>query len=158
MHRGHDHDHHHHGGAAHHHPGHNSGPSAVQWQVLHDEAHHHDHEHGDAPPDLDLVEKAFVDAFPAAPDATSFLRLAGVPFAGEDSAGRHLSLLRVEIGHTTDVGTLAPGLGGGHRYAPLPAQLASRRHSLSLVYFDGTTRVSLSLAEARGLKDLTPPR
>ncbi len=110
-------------------------------------------------PDLDLVETAFVDAFPRAPDPTSFLRLAGVPFVGESSEGKRLSLLRVEVSQTTDIGALTPHLGGtGHRYDPLPAKMTSQRQKLALVYFDGTAAVSLSLAEARALVNLTPPR
>ncbi len=43
---------------------------------------------GTAEPDLDKVEKAFVDGFLAATDPTSFLRLARVPFEmAADGAG-----------------------------------------------------------------------
>ncbi len=157
MHLGHDHHHDHdhgHGGF-----GHNGG-AARQWQTPHlPEGHHHaaDHDHGE--PDLDLVETAFVDAFPRAPDPTSFLRLAGVPFIGERTDGTKLSLLRVEVNHTTDIGTLTPHFGGdGHRYDPLPAAMTSQRQSLALVYSDGLGLRLLSLAEAKALKDLTPPR
>ena len=103
-------------------------------------------------PDLDLVETAFLDAFPACPDPTSFLRLAGVPFTGKGKDGVVLSLLRVEADQATDVGTLTPHLGGGlFRYDPLPAAMTSRRKSLAFVYFDGGGLVRLTLAEAKGL-------
>jgi hypothetical protein len=150
MHRGHDHDHHHHGGA-----GHNRPASVTQWQTPHLPPGA-EPGNGVGEPDVDLVENAFVDAFPRAPDPTSFLRLSGVPFVGEASDGRQLDLLRVEIDQTTDVGTLTPHLGGaGHRYDPLPAKMTSKRQTLAFAYFDGQTVVRLSLAEARLLRDLT---
>jgi hypothetical protein len=134
--------------------GHNHGPRrAVQWQTPH-QAHHHDHpeEQGPAEPDFDLVEAAFVESFATASDPTSFLRLAGVPFVGADAGGRRLSLLRVEIDQTTDLGALTPHLGGGSfRYDPLPAKLVSRRRRLRLVYHDGAAARGLTLAEAKGL-------
>jgi hypothetical protein len=161
MHRGHDHDHdhdhhhHHHGGVS---AGHNARPTAAQWQTPHlppGEAA----KTGPEELDIDLVQEAFVASFPTAADPTSFLRLSGVPFIGEAADGTRLSLLRVEISQTTDIGTLTPHLGGtGHRYDPLPAKMASRRQTLALAYFDGSSIRRLSLAEARALKDLTPKR
>jgi hypothetical protein len=150
MHRGHDHDHHHHGGAGHNHPA-----NVTQWQTPHlpngAESRTDASEH-----DVDLVEDAFVDAFPRAPDPTSFLRLSGVPFLGETADGKRMNLLRVEISHTTDVGTLTPHVGGAsHRYDPLPAKMTSRRQTLALAYFDGEAVLRLSLAEARALTDPT---
>ncbi len=153
MHRGHDHDHHHHGGAGHNHPA-----AVSQWQTPHlpDGA---ESRTGTSEPDVDLVEDAFVDAFPRAPDPTSFLRLSGVPFLGETADGKRLNLLRVEISQTTDVGTLTPHVGGvSHRYDPLPAKMTSRRQTLALAYFDGEAVLRLSLSEARALRDLTPKR
>jgi hypothetical protein len=153
MHQGHDH-HHHHGGA-----GHNGTAPARQWQTPHLIPGVTVPDASPREPDLDLVETAFVDAFPKAPDPTSFLRLAGIPFVGERADGTRLSLLRVEVNHTTDIGTLTPHLGGGsHRYDPLPAKMTSQRQKLALVYFDGTAPAVLSLAEAKALKNLTPPR
>ena len=131
MHRG-DHTHHHGGfGADHHHDhhagmGHNGPRSSAQWQTPH------------RPPgeevrepvrlkDLDLVEASFVEGFGQASDMTSFLRLAGIPFVGEDQAGRRFHLLRVEIDDATDFGSVVPLLGGaGVRYDPLPSRFASR--------------------------------
>jgi hypothetical protein len=149
AHDGHSHDHPHPHG-----PGHNGQAPARQWQTPHlpggdDQAHGHDHRE----PDLDLVETAFLDAFPRAPDPTSFLRLAGVPFSAKSPDGKPLRLLRVEAHQATDVGTLTPHLGGnGHRYDPLPAKLTSRRDTLAFVYFDGTGALRLSLAEAKALE------
>ena len=54
--------------------------------------------------DLDLVEAAFVEAFRAAADPTSFLRLAQVPFEATAADGARLALLRVEVEAVTDVG------------------------------------------------------
>ncbi len=103
-------------------------------------------------PDLDLVETAFLEAFPSAPDPTSFLRLAGIPFTGRGKDGVVLALLRVEAEEATDVGTLTPHLGGGgFRYDPLPAAMTSRRKTLAFVYFDGGGLLRLSLAEAKAL-------
>ena len=153
MHQGHDH-HHHDGGA-----GHNGTAPARQWQTPHLIPGVTVPEAAPREPDLDLVETAFADAFPRAPDPTSFLRLAGVPFVGESADGKRLSLLRVEVSQTTDIGALTPHLGGaGHRYDPLPAKMTSQRQKLALVYFDGTGVVGLSLAEAKALRNLTPPR
>jgi hypothetical protein len=166
-HHHHPHDHHHHGHDHHHHghdhddhyhdhahpphgPGHNlpqTSRGAAQWQTPHQP-------NGAAAtpavePDLDKVEKAFVDGFLAAGDATSFLRLARVPF--EMVLGDAcLRLLRVEIESLTDVGSLTPHLGGGtFRHDPLPANFVSQRRRLRFVYFDGTDLRALSYAELR---------
>lgn len=148
---GHDHDHHHHDHAyPPHGPGHNlphTSRAAAQWQTPHQPG-------GTAAtpavePDLDKVEKAFVDGFLAAGDATSFLRLARVPF--EMKIGESiLRLLRVEIDALTDVGSLTPHLGGEtFRYDPLPANFVSQRRRLRFVYFDGRGLRALSYAELR---------
>jgi hypothetical protein len=164
MHR---HDHHHHGPHHHHHPhdhehhGHDHGPAP------HGPGHNHSHAHR-APvqwqtphqveggssavtpePDLDKVEKAFVEGFLAASDPTSFLRLARVPF--EMTRGdASLRLLRVEVDALTDVGSLTPHLGGGtFRYDPLPANFVSQRRRLRFIYFDGANLRALSYAELR---------
>ena len=138
--------------------GHNSGRGKpTQWQTPHLP---HDHRH-EAPepkePDLDLVETAFVQGFEAAADPTSFLRLAKVPFVTERD-GAKLELLRVQVENTVDVASVTPWMGGGgHRVAPLPASLVSRRGRLRFVYLTSDQRLELSLAEVRDLPDLTPP-
>jgi hypothetical protein len=159
--QGHDHHHqgydHHHRGHAHPHThavvgsGHNRGP--VQWQV----PHRPEGEQIETPPaerDLDLVEKSFIEGFVRALDSTSFLRLSSIPFVGVDASGRRLHLLRVETESLTDVGALAPLLGGqGVRYDPLPAKLVAQRQRLSFVYHDGRSTTRLDFAEARKLAD-----
>ncbi len=136
-------------------PGHNTVREAVQWQTPHlPPGHAHEpstpHEH-----DLDLVEASFVEGFARCSDATSFLRLAGIPFAGVAADGRRLHLLRVEIEDLTDVGSAVPLLGGaGMRYDPLPEELVSRRRHLRFAYHDGTQLVRLGFAEARALVPL----
>lgn len=146
----HDHDHHHDHGHPHAGPGHNhphGHRAPVQWQTPHQPE-------GAKPavaaePDLDKVEAAFVDGFIAAPDPTSFLRLARVPFEILRE-GASLKLLRVEIDALTDVGSLAPHLGGGtFRYDPLPSNFISRRRRLRFIYFDGAGLTPLSYAELR---------
>jgi len=127
----------------------------AQWQTphVHDDHHHH-HEPETAEPDFDLVEQAFADTFPAAADPTSFLRLAGIPFTGLDADGNRLCLLRVEYNQATDVGTVTPHLGGrDFRYDPLPAKMTSRRERLAFVYQAGGALRSLSLGEAKALKE-----
>lgn len=148
AHDGHPHHHHH----SPHGIGHNGPRPAAQWQTPHLPPGRAEPAADHAEPDLDLVETAFLDAFPACPDPTSFLRLAGVPFTGRGKDGVVLSLLRVEADQATDVGTLTPHLGGGgFRYDPLPAAMTSRRKSLTFVYFDGGGLVRLSLHEAKML-------
>jgi hypothetical protein len=151
------HDHHRHGhGHDHEHPaagpGHNR-PKAVQWQV----AHRPEGAEDPTPPaerDLDLVETSFVEGFLRAADPTSFLRLASIPFVGVDGDGRRLHLLRVEMESLTDVGAVAPLLGGaGVRYDPLPARLVSQRRRLTFVYHDGRGLARLDFAQARRLTD-----
>jgi len=131
--------------------GHNRAP--VQWQV----PHRPDGEQIETLPverDLDLVEKSFVEGFVRAPDPTSFLRLARIPFVGVDASERRLHLLRVETQSLTDVGAVAPLLGGeGVRYDPLPAKLVAQRQRLSFVYHDGRSTTRLDFAEARKLAD-----
>jgi hypothetical protein len=85
-------------------------------------------------------------------DATSFLRLARVPFEGTAADGARLALLRVEVDSVADVGSITPHLGGASfRYDPLPARMISRRKRLRLVYFDGQKPRMLDLAEAMSL-------
>jgi hypothetical protein len=104
-----------------------------------------------AEPDLDKVEAAFVDGFVTAPDPTSFLRLARIPFEFAVD-GASMKLLRVEIDALTDVGSLTPHLGGGtFRYDPLPSNFISRRRRLRFVYFDGASLRPLSYAELRDI-------
>ncbi|MFK0692956.1 hypothetical protein ACFX5Q_33180 [Mesorhizobium sp. IMUNJ 23033] len=158
-HHGHDHgDGHHHGPNGHHHPhpvGHN-GPTGkpLQWQTPHLP---HDHAHEPADPrttDLDLVEIAFLEGFARAPDPSSFLRLAGIPFVGETADGMRLHLLRVETQDMVDVGAVMPLIGGGGvTYHPLPAKLTSHRRRLAFVYHDGTGQKPLDFGQARFLAD-----
>jgi hypothetical protein len=142
----HAHDHHHRHGL-----GHNAARRPLQWQTPHDPSV----SEGDtraAEPDLDLVEAAFVTGFASAPDPTSFLRLARIPFTGQTAEGDVLKLLRVETEEAVDVGAVSPGLGGGPmRHDPLPAKLVSRRRRLAFLYFDGTRARSLSFTEALSL-------
>jgi hypothetical protein len=136
-------------------PGHNAARDAAQWQTPHLPS---GHAHEPATPherDLDLVEASFIEGFARCSDATSFLRLAGIPFAGVAADGRLLHLLRVEIEDLTDVGAAVPLLGGeGIRYDPLPEELVSRRRHLCFAYHDGTQLVRLEFAEARALNAL----
>ena len=138
--------------------GHNSGHGKpTQWQTPHLPHDHREEAAEPKEPDLDLVETAFVQGFAAAADPTSFLRLAKVPFVTERD-GAKLELLRVQIENTVDVGSVTPWMGGGgHRVAPLPASLVSRRGRLRFVYLASDQRLELSLAEVRDLPDLTPP-
>jgi len=125
----------------------------VQWQTPHrDDAPAAGEGHPRPETDLDLVEAAFVEAFLVASDATSFLRLARVPFEGTAADGAKLALLRVEVDSVADVGSITPHLGGAtFRYDPLPASMISRRKRLRLVYFDGQKARMLDLAEAMSL-------
>jgi hypothetical protein len=165
MHGSHTHDHSHHhsnggGGAFEAAPagiGHNrpSEPKRpVQWQTPHrNDAPAGAENHLRPEPDLDLVEAAFVEGFLAASDATSFLRLARVPFEGTAADGASLALLRVEVDSVADVGSITPHLGGAtFRYDPLPARMVSRRKRLRLIYFDGQKPRMLDLAEATSLQ------
>jgi hypothetical protein len=161
MHREHDHaDHDHahgeHDRDGHRHdrggPGHNRAPrprDAAQWQTPHLDAHRHrTHDHSE--PDLDQVEAAFVEGFLTAGDPTSFLRLAGIPFAAKAPDGSRLVLLRVEIDAVADVGAVTPHLGGGSfRYDPMPKSLVSHRRRLRFVYFDGRALRPLGFAAVR---------
>jgi hypothetical protein len=125
----------------------------VQWQTPHrNDAPAGGATHLCAQSDLDLVEAAFVEGFLAASDATSFLRLARVPFEGTAADGARLALLRVEVDSVADVGSITPHLGGAtFRYDPLPARMVSRRKRLRLIYFDGQKPRMLDLAEALSL-------
>jgi len=136
--------------------GHNAASNATQWQTPHLPHAHGEHTHDDPRPDhakdMDLVEAAFCEAFAVASDPTSFLRLAGIPFEALDADGARLVLLRVEQQSTTDLGSVTPHLGGGgFRYAPLPAKLASARNELAFAYFDGSVLRRLTLEDAKAL-------
>lgn len=162
MHEDHHHGHgHYHDGDGHHHhhphpPGHN-GPAAkpVQWQTPHLPADQIQEPPVDpATLDVDLVEAAFLEGFARAPDASSFLRLAGIAFVGEAGDGTRLHLLRVETEDLVDVGAVMPLMGGaGVAYHPLPARLTSHRRRLTFVYHDGSGPKHLGFAAARALKD-----
>ncbi len=149
-------DDHHHRESPHHGHGHNvSSRRPTQWQVPHRQEESHEPGSEQLEPDFDLVEAAFAEGFTTTSDPTSFLRLAGVPFAGRDATGKRLCLLRVEIDQVTDLGAITPHLGGGEfRYDPLPARLVSRRHRLRLVYHSAAGLQTLSLVQARLLGSL----
>jgi hypothetical protein len=165
MHGGHEHDHSHDhsnssgggslaggpAGSGHNRP--NEPRRPAQWQTPHRVDAPAAAEGSDRPEtDLDLVEAAFVEGFLVTSDATSFLRLARVPFEGTAADGAKLALLRVEVDSVADVGSLTPHLGGAtFRYDPLPASMISRRKRLRLVYFDGQKPRMLDLAEAMSL-------
>jgi hypothetical protein len=160
MHRGHDHDPEHWNGSGRlpglgHNHAQRQERRPVQWQTPHlarEPESQAREDHGE--PDLDLVEAAFVEAFTATSDPTSFLRLARVPFAARAEDGARLALLRIETDVVTDIGTLTPHLGGeSFRYDPLPAQFVSRRRRLRFVYFDGDGLRPLSLAAVRSLQE-----
>ena len=136
-------------------PGHNAARDAAQWQTPHLPPGHAEEPAAPHERDLDLVEASFVEGFARCSDATSFLRLAGIPFEGVAADGRRLCLLRVEVEDMTDVGSAVPLLGGtGMRYDPLPEKLVSRRRHLRFAYHDGAQLVRLGFAEARGLAAL----
>ncbi|RWP08955.1 hypothetical protein [Mesorhizobium sp.] len=156
---GHDGGHNHHGPNGHHDhphaPGHN-GPAGkpLQWQTPHlpDQAHEPPVDPGSV--DLDLVETAFLEGFARAPDPSSFLRLASIPFVGERADGVRLHLLRVETEDLVDVGAVMPLVGGtGVAYHPLPARLTSHRRRLAFIYHDGSEQKPLGFAAARALAD-----
>jgi hypothetical protein len=158
MHRDHRHPHNHDGDDDHEHDrehqhglGHNAARRPVQWQTPHDPSASQGETRA-AEPDFDLVEAAFVAGFAQAPDPTSFLRLARIPFTGRTAEGEELKLLRVETEEAVDVGAVSPPLGGGPmRHDPLPAKLVSRRRRLAFIYFDGARARALSFAEALAL-------
>ena len=136
-------------------PGHNAARETAQWQTPHLPDGHAQQAPAPGERDLDLVEASFVEGFARCSDATSFLRLAGIPFEGVAADGRRLCLLRVEIEDMTDVGSAVPLLGGGGmRYDPLPEKLVSRRRHLRFAYHDGAQLVWLGFAEARALAGL----
>jgi hypothetical protein len=89
--------------------------------------------------------------FVTAPDPTSFLRLARIPFEFAVD-GASIKLLQVEIDALTDVGSLTPHLGGGtFRYDPLPSNFVSPRRRLRFIYFDGAGLRLLSFVELRDI-------
>lgn len=135
-------------------PGHNHPPAAAaQWQTPHlPEGTKAQVDERAAPADFDLVEQSFVEGFQTASDPTSFLRLAGVPFTATDGAGHTLSLLRVTLDQTVDVGAVTPHVGGdSYRYDPLPAKFVSKRQKLGFVYHDGEALREFSLTQVRVL-------
>jgi hypothetical protein len=152
MHQGHDHDYQHDGNGASAGHNHRAPPHAAQWQTPHLPHDHGRDDHHHNEPDLDMVEKAFVESFTTSSDPTSFLRLARVPFEATDGHGRRLLLLRVETDSITDVGSVTPHVGGSSmRYDPLPARMVSQRRRLRFVYFDGGAARVLTLGEVREL-------
>jgi hypothetical protein len=137
-------------------PGHNrrEDGSVAQWQTPHISAKSHTAQ-ANSDPDIDLVELAFLRALAAAPDPTSFLRVAQIPFEARTSNGTRLVLLRIETESITDVGSVMPHLGGGSfHYHPLPGRMATRRERLRFVYFDGREPQVLTLALVRGLRPI----
>ncbi len=157
MHLDHEHPHRHDEDGGHAGRGHNRAERPAQWQTPHLPPEERAGAETPSVRDLDLVEASFLEGFAGCSDPTSFLRLAGVPFAGRDGEGRRLNLLRVELQDVTDIGSIVPLLGGeGMRYAPLPARLASRRRQARFVYHDGAALVSLDFAAARALRPESP--
>lgn len=109
-------------------------------------------------PDFDLVEKSFCELALVATDATSFLRLVGVPFITRRADGTVMRLLSYRIEHEAEVGAIAPGFDAADPvYHPLPGARVSRRQHLRFVYHTAAGLQELSLAEVRGLPDLLRP-
>ena len=95
---------------------------------------------------------AFIDGFSRAADPRGFLRLAGVPLYTKGGDGADLTLVRVETFAITDISQLAPNPDmNGDGCAAIPAKHVSARRTVSLIYYDGTRLVPLSLAEALSL-------
>ncbi|MEO1092723.1 MAG: hypothetical protein AAFX81_19035 [Pseudomonadota bacterium] len=108
-------------------------------------------------PDVDLVERAFIEGFRGTNDPVSFLRLAGIPLAMALPDGRKAHLLRVEEEERTDVGAVTALLGGGHRVRPLPAKLVGRRRQLRFFYqADGEPPLVVDFATARAASAVPP--
>jgi hypothetical protein len=134
--------------------GHNRrvGDDVAQWQAPHLEGREHAVA-ADLEVDVDLIEVAFIRGLATAPDPTSFLRVAQIPFDARTSDGTRLVLLRVETESISDVASVTPHLGGASfRYDPLPGRMVTRRERLRFVYFDGREPRVLSLASVRGLR------
>lgn len=137
--------------------GHNA-QRPLQWQTPHLPSRTSEVPDPEVPQDLDLVEAAFVEGFQEASDPTSFLRLAGVPFATQRD-GKTLRLVRISVEQVTDVAAVTPLIGGqGHNVAPLPKSHVGHRCQLNLHYLADDKMVALRLEEVRGLPDQTPQR
>jgi hypothetical protein len=109
-------------------------------------------------PDFDLVEKSFCELALVATDATSFLRLVGVPFVTRRDDGTVMRLLSYRIEHEAEVGAIAPGFDAADPvYHPLPGARVNRRQHLRFVYHTAGGLQELSLVEIRGLPDLLIP-
>ena len=146
----HDGPHHRHPG-----PGHNrAGRTAVQWQRPEGQP-----APGESEPDLDLVEDAFCEAALTASDPTSLLRLARIPFVAALADGTRIRLLSYSIEHEAEVGSVAPGFSAAEPvYHPLPAARVEKLRRLRFRYHTADGIRDFTLAELRGLEDLTPSR
>jgi hypothetical protein len=152
-HDGHDHQHpKHHPGRGHNNP----GRVAVQWQRPEGEPVPIP---GEGEPDLDLVENAFCEAALAASDPTSLLRLARIPFIAELADGTRIRLLSYSIEHEAEIGSVAPGFTAAEPvYHPIPASRVATHRRLRFRYHTAAGLRDFTLAELRGLAELTPPR
>ena len=102
--------------------------------------------------ELDQNTSAFIEGFMKDSDPHGFLSLAGVPLHAKGADGANLTLLRVETVTTTDISHLAPDPDDdGYYCATVSAKFAGARSNISLVYYDGTRLVPLTLSEALSL-------
>ena len=130
--------HYHRGGS-----GHNHSPDAD---------HLHSHVHGgtdrERQDELATLATSFVKGFRSAEDKTSFLRLAGVPFALTGSDGLKMHLVDTAITSNWQIGTASPAFGTRELvYLPYPGEMVRERETMTFTYVSLTERKDVELVK-----------
>lgn len=100
------------------------------------------------------LESAFIEAFRAATDKLSFLRLARIPLELERAQKPGLKLMQVVIEESVEVGRASPGFASRELvYHPLPSPLATTAARLYFRYVSAEDVRELDLAALLRLGD-----
>ncbi len=115
---------------------------------------HADHLHSHLTPedeaaDLQVLTTQFIDGFVTAADKASYLKLAGVPFEIDGSAGaKELKLVDVELSTNWQVGTASPSFGSSElSYLSFPGEMVGERTNMTLVYVSIDEKVTTDIRD-----------
>ncbi|MBO6755630.1 MAG: hypothetical protein JJ902_04850 [Roseibium sp.] len=141
---GHGHHHHHH--HDHEHGPHDHGPGHNHRHADHLHSHVHAGSRSGAADELRTLATSFIDGFRSAPDKTSYLRLAGIPFHREGEDGLIQHLVDAQIVSNWQIGTASPAFASRELvYMPFPGEMVKDRETMTFVYVSLTARADVDL-------------
>ena len=127
---------------------HSHGPGHNHAHPDHLHSHPHGHSGSDRKAELQMLAASFIDAFRAADDKTSYLRLAGIPFQRPGGDGLTLNLVDAAIVSNWQIGTASPAFASRELvYMPFPGSMVSSRETMTFTYVSLTAREDVDLLD-----------